>query len=588
MHRATSYLVGLIVSVVLAHLSHAQEKVEQESAATIRLDFPAEKSIGFFEIFEGPNPDLLALFSKESRLLSAVGSLTIPKREFYKPQGWQRLRFEFSWSTPNGLFLHSLQIRDRDLDEDALKLITRFNSLRALELNDCRISENAFRGASVIESLERLEVSTQDESEKQHVKSLAVWAASLPNLEYLYATPSLTAVNIQPFVGHPKLATLTLVIERDQHAVVFKLLKELPALSGLIVTVNKDVSPRALDRLSSFQGLESLTLVGAEVDGKLLKELSKCTKLRELRMIMIRPGKEFHAGLGTIQSLQSFLLSTDIWEDFQAERAFFQELPNTLIGLPEVRDLPSFRSLNEPLFDKILARGETVESLEINELAPGFDIKRLAELAGLGALKSLKLTSVPIDDHDLQILKPLKNLENLSLVHSKVTGTGFQHLVGLPKLVRLQIMVDRRDVVPELSAVADLPHLNRFQLFGFGFLPQDYFPIAKSKTIRYLALSQGQLDDSVIAELTQMPQLQDLSLMDTQLTDACMKDIASTKTLRSIGLWGDISAEGVKELMPLPNLVRLYVTSPKFDEQAVQELPTYFPAVSDIGFRGVK
>ena len=378
------------------------------------------------------------------------------------------------------------------------------------------------------------------------------------------------------------------MIERDQHALVFKLLKELPALSGLIVTVNKDVSPRALDRLSSFQGLESLTLVRAEVDGELLTELSKCAKLRELRMIMIRPGKEFHAGLGTIQSLQRFLLSTDIWKDRQAERAFLEELPNTLLGLPEVRDLPSFRSLSEPLFDKILARRETVESLEINALAPGFDIKRLAELAELGALKSLKLTSVPIDDRDLQILKPLKNLEYLSLVHTKVTGTGFKHLVGLPKLVRLEIMVERRDLVPELSALAELPHLNRFQLFGFGFLPQDFFPIAKSKTIRYLALSQGQLDDSVIAELTQMPQLQDLSLMDTQLTDVCMKDIANTKTLRSIALWGNISAEGVKKLMPLPNLVRLYVTSPKFDEQAIQELPTYFPAVSDIGFRAVE
>ncbi|MDX1926208.1 MAG: hypothetical protein SFV81_06810, partial [Pirellulaceae bacterium] len=186
MHRATICIAGLVLStnlIVLAELSHAQENSQQESAATIRLDFPPEKSIGFLEIFEERNPDLRALLSKESRSLSAVGSLTIPKDSFVSLKVGKDGDLSFLGQLPADS-LHRLHIRDRDLDADAFKLITRFSSLRVLELNGCRISENAFRSASVIESLQRLEVSMQDESEKQHVKSLAAWAASLPNLEY--------------------------------------------------------------------------------------------------------------------------------------------------------------------------------------------------------------------------------------------------------------------------------------------------------------------------------------------------------------------------------------------------------------------
>ena len=61
-----------------------------------------------------------------------------------------------------------------------------------------------------------------------------------------------------------------------------------------------------------------------------------------------------------------------------------------------------------------------------------------------------------------------------------------------------------------------------------------------------------------------MPQLEDLNLMDTQLTDGGVKALANIQSLRAVALSGKVTREGVMNLKSLPNLVRQYIARGDF------------------------
>ncbi|MGB7348095.1 MAG: hypothetical protein WBD20_27970 [Pirellulaceae bacterium] len=571
---------SIVLLTALFAASSAAQDTPLATATTRTLKFPADQRVGVVELFASSN--LEEQRDEEPELVPAFGSVQVATNQFasLKVGGVEDLQFLDRLPATG---LQQIEVRGLSIDRKAVGHLTRFGGLQELSLNECRIDDDAFDDAPKLDKLQRLNVSTEDKV-KRHLNSMATWISRLPLLDFLYAKPALDAIAIGKVKGHSSLKTITIDVQKDREAIIFKMISELPAITGLIVSVDEDVSPRALDRLASVPNLELLTLVRAKVDGELLKNIGRIGTVRSLRFLVITPGEGFLEGLKSIPSIENLTLQTMPWENAEAEREFQKNLPLTLLDLPNIKDLPDMRNLDAITLRRIFDM-PNIESLRISGLAKGVDVEILSGLQKLTRLKTLGLSLVPLDDDDLQMLDGLENLEYLSLDNTKITGIGFAYLKDLPKLGRMTIMMNTRQAKPNLRGLASLKNLNRIQVFGYGFEPKDFYPIADCRSLRHVVLSEGTIDDSVAARFSRMPNLRSLNWFDSTISDHGASDLAKLSQLQSLSVAGDITAEGVKEFVKLPNLTSIFIRSSKLSEADKQELPRFFPAVSRIGFR---
>lgn len=577
--RLAKQLFAILLICLATSIAFSQEENQQSSPLQV-LPFPTNRSVGVLEVF--PQSTVDDLDTNTSDQLPALGDVPIPSGAFVSLTVGAVDNLSFLEKlAPNSI--HRLLIRGLVIDKPALQQISRFGEIQELRIDNCQISDDAFDDAAELKKLQKLTVSTRPAT-NDHSLSLAGWVARLPKIQYLYAVPSLDAVSIQSMHGQETLESINLTIDKDKHTIALKMLSGFPALRNLIVDVDESVSPRALDRLASVANLELLTLVNAHVDGELLNHLATPGSLRHLRLLMITPGEDFHDGLFAHQDLERIIVSTTLWREPDRELAFLDQLTKTLFQLPKLKELPHLNNVSDESFKQILEL-RNLEVLDIDRFARGFDSRLLLRLGELKHLTKLSLSFANLKDDDLKELGTLNNLQELSLVHTKVRGTGLAHLSDLPNLWRLQIMVDRHDIEPELSGLQALPHLSRFQLFGLGFRPEDFYPVAKCESLRHLTMSNGDLDDSVVQRISQLPNLRRVGLSKANLTDASLHSLAQISNLESLSLQGDFSHQGISQLSTLKKLSRIYITSSSLSAEEAAELPKSFPAASNIGFR---
>lgn len=575
------FIVCVPVSLCMLVVAYAKDpSIMPATDSILTMTFPADRPVGVVEM--SSHHDFEKRNDEEPELVPAFGTVRVASNQFVSLI--VGTVDDLRWLDQLPLSgIQRLEIRGQNIDQQAVQRIARFEGLQELRLDGCQIASDAFDQAPTLNRLRRMTISSVDR-DKPHLNSLASWISRLPVLDYVYATPAMDAIAIQKIRGHRSLKTITIDVQKDREAIIFKMISDLPSLTGLIVSVDEDVSPRALDRLASLPNLELLTLVRARVDGTLLNNIAQIGTVRNLRFIAVTPGDDFLQGLKSVRSVENLTLNLMPWEDENAEREFQQQLPFTLLDLPNIKDLPDMRGVDEKTLRRIIDM-PNVESIHINGLAKGVEVSVLSGLQKLTRLKTLRLTSVPINDDDLKMFSKMNSLQYLSLVHAKVSGTGFSHLKDLPNLIRLQIMMDKRRVKPDLRGIASLTHVTRIHVFGLGFKPQDFFPIADCRSIRRLTLSDGPIDDSVVEQFSRLPELRHVSLPDSSITDQGAAALARLQTLQTLSVTGDISVAGVKEFAKLSNLSSLFVRSSKLSETDKNELPSLFPAVSKIGFR---
>lgn len=172
------------------------------------------------------------------------------------------------------------------------------------------------------------------------------------------------------------------------------------------------------------------------------------------------------------------------------------------------------------------------ESAEIN-IQSHRDIhdSDLAGLENLTGLERLRLDESMITDAAMDYIKPLKQLQSLSLSKTRVTDAGLAELRGFDSLEMLWL--DCTQISDEsLRTVASLPKLQSLSLY------KDY------------------ITDKGLIDLGKMSQLRTLSLDETQITDAGLKHLRSLTGLDYLSVWRTrVTDEGVGELRKaLPNL----------------------------------
>ena len=196
---------------------------------------------------------------------------------------------------------------------------------------------------------------------------------------------------------------------------------------------------------------------------------------------------------------------------------------------------------------------------------------------------------MPITDSELQILSRLEGLEKLSLVHTEVQGPGLRLLSDLPKLRQLFIVNDTRRVKPDLSGLTHLRRLVRLQVWGIGFAPEDFFPIADCASLRDVEVSEGginkgRINDALVTRLATLPNLAIINLYDSSMTDEGARALARNQNLERVLLGGTISRAAVAEFAKLPKLSAISIRSSELDPVDCVDLQFEFPSVGSIRF----
>ncbi len=132
----------------------------------------------------------------------------------------------------------------------------------------------------------------------------------------------------------------------------------------------------------------------------------------------------------------------------------------------------------------------------------------LSHLAGLYRLADLYLVQAPISSTGLRAIKDIDTIESLYLVETAVTDAGLVHLRRLEELVYLRLEgaagggeFTRRG----LRHLAALPQLRKLTIYGPGF------------------------SDEAIPALEKLPALEELLLLDTQITTAALETLAEAR-----------------------------------------------------------
>jgi formylglycine-generating enzyme required for sulfatase activity len=242
--------------------------------------------------------------------------------------------------------------------------------------------------------------------------------------------------------------------------------------------------------------------------------------------------------------------------EFPISTQLSPELLGALTRVPDLRGLQVQHTGYHPAPADFapLARAVKLETLELSNEA-GFDDAAMKHVAGLEKLRRLRLNSGLLTDAGLRELGRLKQLEQLDLRFTKVTGASLDVLAGAP----LQVLnVDRlddtaaahlrlfprlreltcRDAVLTKDGLAHFAGLRRLDLLDLSNARQltddGFAPLAKLVGLRRLIATGTNLGDQGVRHLAGLNLLTELHLGGSALTDTGMRVIGELVGLNGL------------------------------------------------------
>lgn len=193
-----------------------------------------------------------------------------------------------------------------------------------------------------------------------------------------------------------------------------------------------------------------------------------------------------------------------------------------------------------------------IASIDFNKLVvKSHNYKYLTRLDGLGRII---LINTEVGDKDLEQIGRVKNLKDLSISKTNVTGAGLKYLVQAKSLKRLDLSFDPISEA-QLKSICDLQNLETLFMANCHLSNSSLFFIAKAPNIRRLSISlNSRINDTAVDFLAICPRLSKLEINGTEITYNGLVKLAKRRKLASLR----ISAE-------------------KFDEEKLRQLQILMP-----------
>ena len=276
-------------------------------------------------------------------------------------------------------------------------------------------------------------------------------------------------------------------------------------------------SDKALENIKTLQKMEKLSFGQASITDKGIGYLKGWTELRELHIMVSPVSDESLKTIAKLPKLEKLSLSdTNV-------------TANGMVHLSKMTNLTYLRARGFPTNDS------------------------LRSLSKLEKMEELSLEESLVTDEGLVHLKGLKSLRNLSLVDTKVTGSGLKDLPGSIKKLRLWGCPVSDRTAEGLSKLTNVEELNLNQTEigdnGLGHL-------AKLTKLRELRLKETKVTDAGMAQLRKIENLEMLSLSTCRgITDKAVDEIVKMKNLKEIDLsFTNMTEAGLRRLREVPKL----------------------------------
>jgi hypothetical protein len=246
-----------------------------------------------------------------------------------------------------------------------------------------------------------------------------------------------------------------------------------------------------------------------------------------------------------------------------------------LANLSRVGSIEELELDGTQVSDKSLASLRQLRKLKSLRLLRNRNLtdEAMREIGGIATLESLTVNCLdrmlgsqrilvpnPITDAGLVHLKTCTNLHELVLDNTWVSGTAFAQLKGVP--LRHVVLPSANGAV--LSALSELPQLETLSLANAMLRNAAIGSLLRSRSIRNLDLTYTWIRDNSIEDLSGMPNLRELNLTRNNITD-----------------------EGVAYLAKLPRLQVLSLANTGVTDTALSHLAA-FPAIRELDIRNTK
>ncbi|PQO46275.1 hypothetical protein C5Y93_09825 [Blastopirellula marina] len=250
----------------------------------------------------------------------------------------------------------------------------------------------------------------------------------------------------------------------------------------------------------------------------------------------------------------------------------------TMVLLPNLRHLEILQIGPEKLSDRsvdALARIPRLRRLSFaeTEMTP----KQLRRIGKSGSIRALTLDSKSSTDAHLAELQHFEKLTDVCLWQTEATDTGIESLFAIPDLKSLVIITAPNVTDQSISQLGERTNLDELVLTGIQFTDRSFTSIAHLNSLRELRIgnwagSQDITSDG-IRQLRQLTGLHTLELDGLAINDRCMSAIAQLPNLEQLTLTAtSVTDAGIVPLKGSPALTQILQSNNPITPQGMQAI----------------
>ncbi len=193
-------------------------------------------------------------------------------------------------------------------------------------------------------------------------------------------------------------------------------------------------------------------------------------------------------------------------------------------------------------------------------------------------------------DKDMWVLKPLRNLRDVWLGHTAITGQGLSYLNSQSHLRSLSLnRTAIRDVTLRTLHLENFPNLHLLNLSGTPVTGTGLAGKGTCPSLRVLLLNDTRLNDDGMATLRRFTNLQVLQLAHTDITSSGVAELPAMAHLRALGLqYTGVGDRGLAGLARLKGLTGLYLAHTRITSGGLKALQPLAGNLMELSLNGCK
>lgn len=211
----------------------------------------------------------------------------------------------------------------------------------------------------------------------------------------------------------------------------------------------------------------------------------------------------------------------------------------------------------------------------------------LVHLGELEHLNRLSITGTPVNDEGLDAIASFARLRSLVL---RGPARGSRHLPDLSQLTQLEELVLAYPDVDDQAAegLAGLRRLRHLDLGGTAISDDGLIPVGKLAELRHLALHHTRVTNRGLAHLAKLYRLEVLELDHCDVLDAGVAHLAGLPALRELRLDNTLVTDAaVASLLGLPALERLNLANTVVSAAGAARLEQH-PRLRSVNLQGTR